>query len=292
MKIAMIIPLYKQGKNWEKILRGIESQTVIPDRIYLMLDRPGDDEIPDLQHYIDGINSTSKISDRIVVTDVKEKPKYIGNPGTKEDPIFLAGHLRNVGIENALKDECDIFIFIDGDCIPQKSLVESHCKKCKMNVSVLSVGRRRESTYNWHDRREVEPGLVHLNLFRDNGVMINNDALLHQSLIVWSCNIALNIKALNMLLKFNEIYYRRREVFSSEFLGKWGGEDSFLGIQSNYCRIFITTIGEKSSGIEHIDHPRPKETHNIEHMNFFREKCENLRRKITITPLTLEFFAS
>ena len=242
MKTALIIPLYKQGKNWNSILKGIESQTKIPDRVYVLLDRPEQDEIPDLESYLRNISSNSKISDNIYVARVLENPIYIGNPGNPEDPLFLTGHIRNVGIELAMEDGCEIFIFIDGDCIPQKTLVESHCKKCEYNIPVLSVGRRRESIYNWSDKREVDPSLMHLNLFREKGVIINNDALLHQSLIVWSCNIAMNFKAIDLLFKFNELYYKRKEVFSSEFLGKWGGEDAFLGIQCNYCRVFITGL--------------------------------------------------
>lgn len=292
MKTALIIPLYKQGKNWASILKGIESQTKIPDRVYVLLDRPELDEIKDLEDYLSVINVQSPIVNNIYVSRVLDRPSYIGNPGNPEDPLFLTGHIRNIGVELAMEDGCEIFIFIDGDCIPQKTLVESHCKKCELKVPVLSVGRRRESIYNWSDKREVDSSLMHLNLFREKGVIINNDALLHQSLIVWSCNIAMNYKAINMLFKFNELYYKRKEVFSSEFLGKWGGEDAFLGIQCNYCRVFITTIGEKSSGVEHIDHPRPKSTHNIEHMYFFKEKCEKLRKKVTIFPLTLDFFVS
>lgn len=291
MKSALIIPLYKQGKNWNSILKGIETQTLLPDMVYLILDRPEDDEIKDLEYYIKNINNNSELSNRIKITTVKELPKYIGNIGTKEDSLFLTGHMRNIGIQLAISDLCELFIFIDGDCIPQKTLIESHHKKCYYNIPVLSVGRRREAGYNWSDKREVDTGLMHLNLFREKGLIINNETLLQQSLIVWSCNIAMNIKAINLLLKFNNMYYKRYEVFSGEFLGKWGGEDSFLGIQCNYCRIFITTIGEKSSGVEHIDHLRPNKIYNIEHGIFLKEKCENLRKKVTIFPLTLDFFS-
>ncbi len=73
-------------------------------------------------------------------------------------------------------------------------------------------------------------------------------------------------------------------------MGKWGGEDGFLGIECYYCRIFITMIGDITSGIEHIDHPRPDTIYTIKHIDFFKSQCSNLRKKVTINPLSLDFF--
>jgi hypothetical protein len=235
--------------------------------------------------------SASKINSICKIVEISEPPVYMGNPPNPGDAPFLAGHVRNVGIDKALEDNAEIFIFIDGDCIPQKSLIQSHMSKLKLNVPVLSIGRRRESIYKWQDKREVDPSLFNLKLFREHGVIINNPQLLEKSLIVWTCNIGLNLKAVNILKKFNLSYYKRDEVFSSEFLGKWGGEDGFLGIQAYYCRVFITTIGNLASGVEHIDHPRPPDVYNPNHMNFFKEQCDRLRKKITVNPMVLEFFS-
>ena len=45
MKIALIIPLNKQAHNWSKIVKGIKHQTVKPDVVYAILDRPSDEDI-------------------------------------------------------------------------------------------------------------------------------------------------------------------------------------------------------------------------------------------------------
>jgi hypothetical protein len=101
----------------------------------------------------------------------------------------------------------------------------------------------------------------------------------------------MSLKAIKILKKFNSKYYNRDEVFCSEFLGKWGGEDGFLGIQAYYCKIFMSTVGEIASGIEHIDHPRPDDKYNLSHMTYFKEQCEKIRKKVTLNPLTLDFFS-
>ena len=282
-KIALIVPIYHQGGYIPKIIKGIEKQSVIPSVVYFMLDRPTDAEKLHIEEEV------KKSELNIKVFSISDPPNYIGNEDTKE--LFLTPHVRNMGINEALKDNCDMFVFIDGDCIPQPSLIESHANSGNGNVPVLSIGRRREKEFRWKDQREYKAEFVHLKLFRKGNFIVSNTDLLRRSLIVWSCNIALNLKALNLIQNFNQRYYNRKEVFSGEFVGKWGGEDGFLGVQAWHCRIFIVMIGNESSGVEHIDHPRPENKYNINHMDFFLKQIEILRRKMTINPLNMDFFA-
>jgi len=283
VKIALIIPIYHQSGYIPIIIKGIEKQSVKPDIVYVMLDRPTNAE----QIYIEEEVKKSQLN--IKIFEVTEPPKYIGNRDTKE--LFLTPHVRNMGVNEALKDNCNMFVFIDGDCMPQPTLIESHVNAGNGNVPVLSVGRRREKEFRWKDQREYKAEFLHLKLFRKGNFIVNSTELLRSSLVVWSCNIALNLKALKLIRDFNYRYYNRKEVFSGEFVGKWGGEDSFLGAQAWYCRIFIVMLGNESSGIEHIDHPRPENKYNINHMEFFLKQLEVLRRKMAINPLNMDFFA-
>ena len=284
-KIALIIPSRDQEEYWDKILKGIALQTRQPDKVYILLDRPTDEVMDKASKCIHTNVNFYKF------VPVTEKPKYIGNPPKdKYKELFLTPYIRNLGIEMAIKDGYDTFIFIDGDCIPQNKLIESHLRKLRLHLPILTVGRRRELMYRWMDRREYVPELSHLNLFQEKGTLINSPDLLKQSLIVWSCNIGMNLLSINMLKNFNRFYYDRAEVFSSEFNGSWGGEDAFLGIQAYYTRLYISTIGEKASGIEHINHPRPDDKYNIDHMNFLNKQIDILRKKVRIRPLDLKFF--
>ena len=164
MNVALIIPLYDQSQNWSKILKAIESQTVLPNTTFLLCDRPTATDIDTIK----GINAKSKLDIKLI--SVTSPPNI-----QKEENIFLTPYVRNIGINHALNDNCDKFIFIDGDCVPQHRLIESHIQKLKNKMPVLSVGRRRELCYRWQDRREYVPELLHLDLFRKNGLLINKN---------------------------------------------------------------------------------------------------------------------
>jgi len=298
LKIAVIVPVYKQSINWSKIVSGLRKQSIHPDCVYLILDRPQDDTAPTdaLNSQIDPnwncIERISKINATVTEFDIKmtvienipDSLKRVNNTGN----IFRAGTIRNMGLDIAVNDGCDIFIFIDGDCIPQTDLVKSHVDVCNTQLPVLSIGRRRESKYRWLDQREVESSMVHLGLFTRKSTVINNPELLKKCLIVWSCNMAINKNAVKLIERFNKTYYNKDELFNSVFDGKWGGEDSFLGITAWYCRVFITSIGNMKSGVEHIDHLRPESVYNLNHKQFFESQCEILRKKTTITPISLD----
>jgi len=282
MKTCLIIPIHKQSNNCRKIFDGILGQSIRPDFIYLIIDRATHDEF----NQINDLTSMYDLNFKIIRIDII--PDFI--PRKSDLPVFMAGYIRNIGIEHALKDDCEIFIFIDGDCVPQKDLVKYHIQQCDRKIPVISVGRRRESKYGWKDQREVDANLMHLNLFGNNGIVINNPELLKQSLVLWSCNVSINKSAIDLLYRFNLKYYARVEIFNSLFLGEWGGEDSFLGVTAWHCRIFISTIGALSTGIEHIDHPRPVDKYTINHKEYFDNQVDNLRKKVMVNPLPLDFF--
>jgi hypothetical protein len=296
MKIGLIIPSYKQSKYVFNILDGISKQSIKPDCIYFVIDRPEDDKGP-LDHNgnplesFDAIDYIYRNVDKFPNLNVKvlqfDAPKTTVRT---DSPYFFAGIARNVGVREAINDNCDLFVFIDGDCIPQPKLIESHRMNCNNTLPILSVGKRLEQQYRWSDKREVE--LPQLDLFNTKGTLINNPELLKKSLVVWSCNIALNRSAVNRLMKFNNIYYNKEEVFASLFDGEWGGEDSFLGIEAWYCRIFINTIGIKGAGVTHTHHPRPSHSHSINHKKYFDDQIEILRKKVVVNPLRLTFFNS
>lgn len=300
MKTAVIVPLHNQSKYWNKILIGLQRQSVKPDLVIAVVDRPDCDKGPlvgsgepenatwDALTHISTQNS--EFPDlNITIEVIYSVPAQL--PRTADGKIFLAGMARNVGLEAAIRQGCTNFIFIDGDCVPESDLVKAHNAKLGKNLPILTVGRRRERQYRFQDRRESVAALAHLQLFRDKGTVINEHGnLIKDCMVVWSCNIGINLYAVNLIKKLNYRYFQRKELFSSDFLGAWGGEDSYLGIQAVYCRIFITTIGDRLSGVHHIDHPRPTETHSIEHKEYFTKQCNRLRDKVRLNPLDLDFF--
>jgi len=282
-KLALLVPIYKQAKHWELILKGIESNPSTPGKVYALMDRATDEEY----ELVKQLSDSSEINIEVIRCPVP--PHYLVNRKSSGDPFYV-GYIRNYGLDRAIAEGFEQFIFIDGDCIPQSGLFISHSNKLSADLPVLSIGRRREQKFRWKDQREISPEFTHLDIFRTEGMLINNPELITSCVIVWSCNIGLNLTLVKLLKKFNNKYYSREEVFSSEFLGEWGGEDGFLGIQSWYVRAFITTVGEVKCGVQHIDHPRPKDKYTINHKDYFQEQVKRLRVKTKLHPLDIEFF--
>ena len=289
MKTALIIPIYNQSKYFLRLVSAIENMTILPDVVYPVLDRNSERDISE----INKILSNPKLKCKYNVLSISSIPEYIGKPTNNPDQdLFLTGDRRNQAIDVAINDGCDVFVFIDGDCIPEKDLVCAHNRVNSRGLPNLSAGRRREEKHNWLDQREVDGKLKALRLFsKTNEIVIHNPELLYTATVVWSCNISLNLSAIKLLKKLNEYYYGRSEVFNSEFLGAWGGEDVFLGIQAYMARIFITIINDEFGGVRHIEHPRPLNKYHVkawtEHLG---EQVELLNLMQTNKPLDLSFF--
>lgn len=289
MKTALIIPIYNQSKYFLRLVSAIEAMSELPDIVYPTLDRNSPQDIK----IIKDICSNPKLKCQYKVLDLQEIPEYIGKPTNNPDQeMFLTGDRRNKAIDIAIQDGCEIFVFIDGDCIPETDLIKSHKRVNSYNVPNLSVGRRREEKHGWKDQRELDPKLATIKLFNKiNEFVIQNAELLYSATIVWSCNIAMNLLAVKQLKKLNAHFYGIDEVFNSEFLGAWGGEDCFLGIQAYTARIFITVINDELSGIRHIDHPRPLDKYHVsawtEHL---AEQIEYFNLLQNNKPLPLTFF--
>ena len=92
--------------------------------------------------------------------------------------------------------------------------------------------------------------------------------------------------------KLNKKYFGRAEVFSNEFTGTWGGEDSFIGIQAHMCKIFITVVTNEKSGIRHIDHERPLNKYEDSFDEYLYSKIDLLDEMQKNNPLTIDFFNS
>jgi hypothetical protein len=298
MTAALIVPLHQQVANWTHILAGVERQRTLPDVIYAVLDRPSretvttrDDKIDvDTLEHLAAVNARSPLADRIKVL-VAPPPGFVGQPPTDpKQPLFLAGHSRNHGLTAALADGHDVLVMIDGDCIPEPSLMAGHRRKLGSGPAVLTLGRKGLEGHNWVDRREQTLKVAAARIFRPEGVVLNLEDLLSSGLTVWSANVGLNRAAVDRLRSLNRKYYDRDEVFSSDFSGRWGGEDAFLGVQCLYAGILICTVGDEGSGVRHIDHPRHATVSADESLSYFRTKLKGLKDAIRADPLTPDFF--
>lgn len=289
MKTALLIPVYEQKKYWPRMLSAIEAMSILPDVVYVLMDRPS---ITDY-NYVKEKCADPTLKGIYKVLNLRDIPEYVGRPNNlPEQDLFLTGYRRNQGIELAIADGCEVFVFIDGDCVPQCDLIKAHHNANSFGVPNISIGRRREEKHNWKDQREVDVKVKAIGLFtKTNLRVITERYLLNTSSIIWTCNCSMNLAAVRRIQKLNERYYGRNEVFCSEFLGTWGGEDGFLGIQATYANVFITMINDEKSGIRHIEHPRPIQKYSPEAFSIYlAAQIELLSLMIGNKPLPIDFY--
>lgn len=287
MHPALIIPLYKQNKYWQRMISAIEAQSVLPKFVYVMMDRPSDKEYQEIL----GICNRTNLKCKYKVFNCQDLPDFLGRPTQLPDfDLFLTGFRRNFAIANAIADGCDMFVMIDGDCIPQSNLIKAHVNACSTDMPMLVCGRRCDDKYNGLDQRDLDPKVAPFKMFSS----VNPHPILTYDLhktcsVVWSCNISMNIKAIERIKKLNEYYFGKSEVFSSQFVGTWGGEDAFLGIQANASMVVIATINDVKSGINHIDHPRPESKYGSNSFfKYFAEQIELFNAMMLNKPIPME----
>lgn len=290
MTPALIIPLHKQSQYWNKMMVAIENLTIKPYIVYVMMDRPTSLEFQQVKKLCDssGLKNTYKLY------NAQDIPEYIGRPNIiPEQSLFLTGYRRNIAINDAIKDGCDSFICIDGDCIPQEDLIKSHIEAHNNSFPVVSVGRRREEKHSYKDQREVVNNLIRYGLFKGNSPQIVSTLeLFKTSAITWSCNIGFNLKAIKLLKYLNNKYYGMDDVFHSNFLGTWGGEDGFIGIQAYLGGSKVVLLTDMKSGIKHIEHDRPSQKYSGESfVPYLTEQIELFSAMLENDPLTLDIIS-
>lgn len=287
MKTAVIIPFYNQRKYWLKMFAALEEQTERPYCIYVAMDR----QTPEDVEFVNGVCKSGK--NYYSVQDLRDIPDYIGKPQEFPDQeLFLTGYRRNQCIDLAIQEGCDTFIMFDGDCVPEKDLIKDHVALNSLDIPTIANGRRKEEKHGWLDQRDVDPKMRSAHLFNTcNGYVIHNPDLLRSCSITWSCNISMNMQAVKLIRKINRNYYGRDEVFNSNFLGRWGGEDSFLGIQAIACKIFVTMLNTEFSGIRHIEHPRPENKYGDGAFgDHLMREIDYLNQLQEMKPLDLSFY--
>jgi hypothetical protein len=139
----------------------------------------------------------------------------------------------------------------------------------------VSVGKRKEAMFNWKDQRET--GDPTCNIFFDKPTEVLHEVMFVDSGVVWTCNFGLNKAALTALKQLNNTLYGRAETFSSDFLGTWGGEDGFIGLECFYSGIDVIALGKGDNGIRHKYHERYKAKYDhIKFVMFLEGRREEL----------------
>ena len=249
---------------------AIHAMPVKPCHVLYMADRPTAKERVEALSILDN-------DPLIEYYPITSKPAYVGRPKmTYGVEWFLTGHVRNCAVDYIEKhQEIDAVVFIDGDCIPEPDLVKSHMAVLDCADPKVSVGKRKEAMFNWKDQRETEDALA--NIFYDVPNEVLSEGMFVDSGVVWTCNFGMNKAALGYLKQLNCTLYGREETFCSEFLGTWGGEDGFIGIECYYTGVPVIALEHGNNGIRHKYHIRDKSKYDhIAFIDFLEKNRERL----------------
>jgi len=268
MKSLLIIISRGQQQYASQMNAAVSNLTETPDKVLVILDRPSPKELNETRKAY-----TNKLVEIIAVHSL---PEYVGRPQLNYHvPYFCAGHARNIGVRYAIEHAYDVVIFIDGDCYPEPDLIIGHMNLLVSDEACVTVGKRCEAKYGWHDQREKDVNFP-IPIF-SNPERITREAFFVDSGVMWTCNMGLNRKAIDMIMHMNMSLYGRTELCSSDFIGTWGGEDGFLGMEALYGNIPVYPVCRKSSGVRHNEHPRPLDKYDHEtFVTYLEEKREEL----------------
>ena len=270
MNLLLAIPARGQNKYLQEMKDAIHAMSVKPCHVLYMADRPTAKERVEALSILDN-------DPLIEYYPITTKPAYVGRPKmTYGVEWFLTGHVRNCAVDYIEKHpDIDAVVFIDGDCIPEPDLVKSHMDVLDSQEPKVSVGKRKEAMFNWKDQRET--GDPTCNIFFDEPTEVLHEVMFVDSGVVWTCNFGMNKSALTSLKQLNNTLYGRAETFSSEFLGTWGGEDGFIGMECYYTGIPVIALENGNNGIRHKYHIRDKSKYDhVAFINFLEEHRERL----------------
>lgn len=256
MKTALVILCRNQGKYASRIAEAVKAQSVAPETVFVVMDRPD-------------ILERSKVSGAyrdipgIRMLVVGSAPETISRPPMVPNVSpFCAGHCRNLALE--MLDGYELIIFTDGDCIPESQMVESHI--AAYTEGGVTVGRRLEGKWLYRDQREAY-GARPIPIFFKESRRVTSERYVADSGVVWTCNFGMSSGAVEAIRKLNEELYGVSAVFHPDFCGRWGGEDGFLGMECLYAGIpIMTTPVMEHDGVVHLDHPRPADKYD--HVSF------------------------
>ena len=268
MKTLLTVVSKNQQQYAGKMNEAFGNLTVKPDGILVVLDRPSPSEIASTRR--------AYTNELVNVLITSRLPDFVGRPQMDYHvPYFCAGNARNIAVQYAGEHGYDTIIFIDGDCYPEPDLVKAHLELLDSDDPVITVGRRNEAKYGWHDQREKDSAYP-IPIF-NKCERVTREAFFVDSGVLWTCNMGINSKAMDIMVCTNRTLYGRDELCSSDFCGTWGGEDGFIGLEALYLDIHVIPVTSGNAGVRHIEHPRPLDKYDHDtFVTYLEEKREEL----------------
>ena len=270
MRIAAVVLSRGQEAFAPCIARAISSQTVKPDMVLAVMDRPSPSEREATERAYAGIPGVEFLSVECAPDTVRRPPMRDG-----QEP-FCAGHCRNLALE-LLDGRYELAVFIDGDCAPSRGWIESF--RLAYGEGRVIVGRRRETKWLGMDQRQCSQEHP-VDIFGPVPREVTEEWKFVDSGVMWTCNVGFTPGAVRGIRKINSDLYGVSTVFHPDFTGRWGGEDGFLGMECFYGGVPVWTAPATGmDGVYHMEHPRPSDTYG--HRGFIRF-MEEKRRELVL----------
>ena len=286
MKTLLAIPNKEQVKYLDQMVEHIEAMSVKPDKVLYLQDRPSARDMVDCRKILAG----HPLIEQVVVRD---QPEHLGHPQMVYGEYhFLTGHVREVAIDYMLQNGYEAIVFIDGDCLPEPDLIKDHQSILGVaGGAAVTIGQRKEYMHGWVDQRMTSKSKM--SIFFNEPKQVTNEGYFVDSGVVWTCNFGMNLDAVIHLRRLNNMLYDRNETFHSDFLGTWGGEDGFIGMECFYTGVPVYALPIGQNGIKHQYHDR--RSAKYQHVSFIsfleahREQLIFLLNLYKVNPKPIEF---
>lgn len=239
--VSVIIPLHNQTHNVERIFIALGGQTKIPHEYVVVVDRCTDTTVTAV------ITHAQHLKTKMVLVHRRES-----------DEGFRAGQVRNLGVSHKTQGRV---IFLDGDCVPCPTWVEAHMTamdEAGDRYPVATFGLRKdqlkEGVEEYRNDTRTYRSMTPI-FWKGRNLPVMNRGTVYGHMATWSCNLGLNTKAVELLTQLNG------SVFSPLLtVGKWGGEDTYLGMQLWDNWGMLIAVSPEEGHVKHIWHPRAKES--------------------------------
>lgn len=170
---------------------------------------------------------------------------------------FNAGANRDEGLARALAlHPGTSVVFLDGDCRPSPGWLAHHAEALAMDAPTVTCGVRKERCRPDARLQAVEwDGRTWPTMFipgQDTAVEDQDDVDGHRA--TWSCSLGINRAALSRLRSAGRRLWHSDRIFPPFFDGRWGGEDTGLGVVAWEAGCRIVMLDPDRSHVEHEPH--------------------------------------
>jgi hypothetical protein len=257
--VGVVVIAHKQEHAIGSVLRALLSQLLDSDRVCIVIATDAEND-----------SATYEAAVAAISLDAESKPRRYGaacsvqfaDHGVKG---FNAGANRDQGTSYLLgvdNDLCGI-VYIDGDCVPSPTTISGFRNLFMRagSVPVLGNGLRIHSTTGAVDSRinRLAKGNDVFTFGVDRVALHDRDLRAHR--VCWSCLCGMNVPAIQLARKLNhELFGDMNRAFSSQWDGRYGAEDTFLGLSVFRGGGVVVACDPNTVCCEHQDHATKYDT--------------------------------